>query len=112
MTNAPERIWATVNGMRSKVPGGPTWKIGGWEDRGPQSARHVEYVRADTIAWRPIETAPNDESILVAYEDGSINLVDAADNDYDWRPVIGERGNGLCRPTHWMPLPAPPKGGA
>lgn len=59
--------------------------------------------------WQPIETAPNDEGILVAYDSGIISLVDADDNDFCWRPYDGIRTPGREAPTHWMPLPDPPQ---
>jgi len=47
MTEAPERIWATVNGLRTGMPGAHSWLIGGWEARAKQSERETEYVRKD-----------------------------------------------------------------
>jgi hypothetical protein len=55
--------------------------------------------------WKPIETAPNDETILVFRSNGEYQLVQAEDNDYEWTPFVAD---GLNRPTHWMPPPAPP----
>lgn len=55
--------------------------------------------------WQPIETAPNDASILVYRSTGEYQLVQAEDNDYTWQPSIPD---GLDRPTHWMPLPSAP----
>lgn len=70
---------------------------------------------ADTIAayikaqgWQPIETAPNDELILVAYDDDSIELVQAEDNDFKWRARRTKNIPGVINPTHWM-LVEPPK---
>lgn len=65
-------------------------------------------TKATADRWRPIETAPNDESILVYRDDGSTQLVSAGDNDYTWEKPRGKRVPGITRPTHWMPLPAPP----
>lgn len=43
---APERIWATVNGMSTRLPDMARMMIGGWsEDKDRPHA--VEYVRAD-----------------------------------------------------------------
>lgn len=47
MSETPERIWATVNGLRTGMPGAHSWLIGGWEARAKQSERETEYVRKD-----------------------------------------------------------------
>ena len=62
--------------------------------------------------WQPIETAPKEVSCLVVGESGNVWVA-----KYTYAgPRAGERWNalGLGRlpfsPTHWMPLPAAPKG--
>lgn len=60
--------------------------------------------------WRTIDTAPDDQrSVLAVHEGSGIQKV-------AWRRAIGddryEYGAGperVWRPTHWMPLPKPPK---
>lgn len=57
--------------------------------------------------WRPIETAPMDgTNILVT--DGEITQL-------GWHDEFDEPDDPWCgyikRPTHWMPLPDPPKNG-
>jgi hypothetical protein len=71
---------------------------------------HAALVEADKQGWQPIETAPNDEAILVVRDDGEVHLVTADDNDYTWSPYDGENQNhhGISKPTHWMSLPPPP----
>jgi hypothetical protein len=59
------------------------------------------------MEWQPIETAPNDETILVAYDDGTVEVIDADDNDYEWEAYKGRRG-GIIAPTHWMHPPVAP----
>lgn len=72
--------------------------------------------RAEIVAWQPIETAPEDEPVLVwspdDYEPGSMVgiLSTFLNTDGD---VVGEEWVGFCsdrdiEPTHWMPLPLPP----
>jgi len=51
MTEAPERIWATINGSRVSTYS-PPFLIGGWESRSRKIEREVEYVRADLAAER------------------------------------------------------------
>lgn len=71
------------------------------------------------MEWQPIETAPDDERVLV-WAQGFHNPVVAENSVYDWLmmgpgehdlPCDGSPAGGLFRlkPTHWMPLPAPPK---
>jgi hypothetical protein len=63
--------------------------------------------------WQPIETAPKDGCAILAWRDSGVHVM-------RWR----ERGDGsgfwdewrvrlkslqAAPPTHWMPLPAPPK---
>jgi hypothetical protein len=63
--------------------------------------------------WRPIETAPLDGThILVAGPDG-VDVGWRCDASDCWRrPHTAEYDNDFARiaaPTHWMPLPEPPK---
>jgi hypothetical protein len=65
--------------------------------------------------WQPIETAPKDGTIVLAWDGRAVYVAFygryALWNEMSW---IG----GHCKvahitqPTHWMPLPEPPKGGA
>jgi hypothetical protein len=69
--------------------------------------RHMLGIdRPEMGPWQPIETAPNDTTILVYRSTGEFQLIQAEDNDYTWQPFVAD---GLDRPTHWMPLPAPPR---
>ena len=60
--------------------------------------------------WQPIQTAPNNrEFYLVAWE--YINktwgmAVATKNDDGEW---VDEYQDNLYHPTHWMPLPEPPK---
>lgn len=67
------------------------------------------------MEWHPIETAPKDWTDLVLYcpedDDGSgargisLGWFSMRDGGFDcWMAP-----DGPCKPTHWMPLPAPPK---
>jgi hypothetical protein len=61
--------------------------------------------------WRPIKTAPLDREILI-YDRGQIVVARwywiGAATMGDWRGTYGD-GDAVWTPTHWMPLPTPPK---
>jgi hypothetical protein len=65
--------------------------------------------------WQPIETAPKDQMILTIW-DGTNNKSGLAArywhvaffDGHDW--IEHEFNDVIDTPTHWMPLPDPPKG--
>ena len=63
---------------------------------------------ANMIEWKPIETAPMDTDVLLFEPDYSIFVgsnFSLDDGDSYWCACGGPRR----KPTHWMPLPEPPK---
>lgn len=56
------------------------------------------------MKWKPIETAPNDETILVFRDNGQMEIVDEEDNDFEWTTYDGKRAPGVSKPTHWLSL--------
>ena len=66
-------------------------------------------------AWRPIETAPRDGTNILLSNLG-FGLVDELPFTGYWDASVNgfamqHVGNlcGFAKPTHWMPLPTPPK---
>ena len=70
------------------------------------------------MRWQPIETAPKDHThVLLAVRDEIHTLVNFTGKRVfagyfqtqadDW--IIDGTWAGNIRPTHWMPLPAPPE---
>lgn len=59
------------------------------------------------MEWQPIETAPDDTPILVYYERYREQLTAHRDGQ-DWAVSGLSERISIQRPTHWMPLPAPP----
>lgn len=59
--------------------------------------------------WQPIETAPKDGTYILGYgeHDHRGHYIDAIHWWHDRWTI--EWMSGFQRPTHWMPLPAPPK---
>ena len=56
--------------------------------------------------WQPIETAPDDGRKIIVYGGSRTEpTIEEADGGW-WRLYIGAM-NSI--PTHWMPLPEPPK---
>lgn len=79
-------------------------------------------VRAETMGWQPIETAPKDGTIFDVW----LGDADASDLDFycdrgtrrspswQWwgdkfRPAAGLKLLTFVQPTHWIPLPDPPR---
>ncbi len=62
--------------------------------------------------WQPIETAPRDGTRVLVYEPGHPSYEDDAgfiDLAYHLYGEVWASVNGGSEPTHWMPLPDPPK---
>lgn len=53
--------------------------------------------------WQPIETAPKDGEQYVAWDGEKIAII--------WWAGYWEVDEPFGKPTHWMPLPAPPEEG-
>lgn len=65
-----------------------------------------EFVRLADIAWQPIETAPKDGTEILAWDGDDRKILRWALGRWDdW----DEMPSALGKPTHWMPLPEPPK---
>lgn len=65
--------------------------------------------------WRPAETAPRDGTRFFAIVDGKRRLALWGKTSHIplWGFILVDQGAedcDLCEPTHWMPLPLPPKG--
>ena len=60
------------------------------------------------VEWKPIETAPKDGThVLVMTKDRIVQIAYCGDGEFWWRAF--EHGQIYPQPTHWMPLPDPPK---
>lgn len=60
------------------------------------------------MSWQPIETAPKDVTVILVYDymPGSLAYRICYWDEKYWK----DYSSGLViRPTHWMPLPEPPK---
>jgi hypothetical protein len=66
--------------------------------------------------WQPIETAPKDTLLILYLKDEGV-IIGEGWHTYD-EPPYGEPSKdlywwveqrGRVHPTHWMPLPEPPK---
>lgn len=57
------------------------------------------------MKWRPIKTAPKDGTdLLLGFSNGDDVTVGSFDGD-EWF----DQHSFWLKPTHWMPLPEPPK---
>lgn len=65
---------------------------------------------AEKTGWQPIETAPLDGTVVLVRftkNRGRMPCAITASNPTGiqwWSPLVG-----AVKPTHWMPLPAPPE---
>lgn len=79
--------------------------------------------------WQPIETAPKDGTVVLIYqgkEECCCATAKYVDTSHKELEVVGQKGkkvisewveytsgywdaDGFYDPTHWMPLPEPPK---
>jgi hypothetical protein len=63
--------------------------------------------------WQPIETAPKTLDVVLLYEPPhgvgqGHRTLDGMRNANGWHWVFQVTKHG-CEPTHWMPLPHPPR---
>jgi hypothetical protein len=65
-------------------------------------ATRAEAALKEAMAWRPIESAPRDGTLVMFYVPDSKPVIARAD-DYTYSGAYW-----LHPATHWMPLPAPP----
>ena len=104
--------------------------MSGWLTE-PNSREAGDKVRSTFGQWQPIETAPKNGDELIGFrpdqgvfvsrwatmeevidKDANGDPIDDFDPDYEtwWHDHWGWMEDELS-PTHWMPLPPPPKGG-
>ena len=69
---------------------------------------------AGATEWQPIETAPKNRGVLIAMVNDDVRLIAWGKTShvplYGW--CLADQGVedfNLCEPTHWMPLPDPPR---
>lgn len=60
--------------------------------------------------WMPIDTAPMDVECILGWDagDGEMMVMARANNPNRWCVKVGDEWYSSF-PTHWMPLPEPPK---
>ena len=63
------------------------------------------------MKWQPIETAPKDRTEILAVRDKEIKIVFWYPHLKEWGSQEDWADDGTWEPTHWMPLPEPPKEG-
>lgn len=62
----------------------------------------------EILKWRPIETAPKDGTLFLVWA-SSYEGLPAMYSLCAWQPDAGFCIDELRTPSHWMPLPEPPK---
>ena len=100
--SGPDRIWVGPNGDY-------------WSNENIGYKLDIEYIRADLVPqWQPIETAPKDGTkILGAWPQLRKHkwwtIQPVFFHCGDWIHGWDEDEDLALHPTHWMPLPEPPK---
>lgn len=100
-TKTGERITCTICGLTIKKAKNV---VLAWNTRPHQEAPK------DTLEWQPIETAPSKALIFVPGTGTGMIYVGWKGANGKW--IVFDTGQGESAsvfPTHWMPLPAPPK---
>jgi hypothetical protein len=64
-----------------------------------------------TMEWQPIETAPKDGRPVLGYRAGDMATVEWRATWKEWALVVPGTyaEDDDWEPTHWMPLPDPPR---
>jgi hypothetical protein len=98
---------------------GAAYPGGGFKLAGRSRRSGLCYAGAEkktlTMEWQPIETAPKDGTRLLGYdvESSDMAVVYWCEKPWtrEWRLVVcgGWAEDDEWEPTHWMPLPDPPK---
>lgn len=73
----------------------------------------AEWDRLCGGGWQPIETAPKDGTVFIAFEAGDAyrcNWLEQHDGEGHFSAGWWDHVNdSFENPTHWMPLPTPPQ---
>ena len=62
--------------------------------------------------WQTMEAAPTDGTAVLCYTNDGYKyplLCECVFDDGEWWPNCWESPDEPLKPTHWMPMPAPPK---
>lgn len=83
--------------------------------QGRDEMREWKASRVRNEAWQPIETAPRDSTLFLAYRRGEIAKASCLVRDDGEMWSFGNQSGHRdvypdLVPSHWMPLPAPPVG--
>ena len=73
----------------------------------PEALDEIERLRALVPVWRPIETAPKTGGPILVFVKYSNNVTSVSESYWDYRGHWN--GYRMNKPTHWMPMPAPPE---
>ena len=109
----PDEIWAFEH---------PSNYEKGWHEKDCGRKTCEKYIRADLREWQPIETAPKDGTRICCYFKEKKHGMYKLESEVLLK-VFCPLHKNYCsnsikpnclgipdRPTHWMPLPQPPKG--
>lgn len=82
-------------------------------DKTDLSAMGTVQAETEPTGWQPIETAPEDEKILIFATPDWVDTAfwvleeDSGEREWFWANARPIHRNFI--PTHWQPLPDPPK---
>lgn len=111
-------FWIPNSDYRSYTKGGKTC-LSGWIENPEDLVEKIDMVNLVNNSWNKIDSAPRDGTQILAIE--NFKRIDNNGREYPKEYCVvkwsknrnGWIGYGLIlasfEPTHWMPLPEPPK---
>jgi hypothetical protein len=105
-----ERVARAICVSKGRDPDFSIYGLNEWENFKDEAQAAID---AMGDGWQPIESAPDDTCVMIAFHKfgdptkGRLIAFAQSSDGNDWYEE--DSGQMLWSPTHWMPLPEPPK---